>query len=438
MPGHDVRSGLGFLLTNRGVPAMLTDAAARNAKPKEKLYRVGDSRGLCLEVTPAGGKHWRLRYRFEDKAKMLGLGTYPDVSLSVARQRRDEARALLERNIDPSAHRKEQAARARKERERAAATFEAVAREWWREKHAREVKERTAADNLRRLENYAFPSIGGLLVPEIDAPVLVRLLQPIANMPPGKRTAGGPEVARRLRMLLGQVFRYAMLTGRAKHDPTPALRHGALPTAKGGHYAAAVDATTVGELLRAIDAYDGTPVVCAALRLMPLLAVRPGELQHMRWEDVDLDTAEWRFTIGKTKTEHIVPLARQAVAMLEDLRPLTGHGRYVFPSMRVADGSRPMSNVAMLAALRRMGIPKEEATVHGWRATFRTLADEGLGEPEKFIEHQLGHKVRDPLGRAYNRTKHLPERRRMMQRWADYLETLRGRDERVCSPRSGG
>ena len=400
---------------------MLTATEVRNAKPKQRTYKAYDARGLYLEVPPSGAKRWRFRYRLSGKEKRISLGTYPDVSLAEARRKRDGARELLAKGVDPSARRQEEKAAAQAE---AASTFEAVARLWHRDVYAKRVAPGTAAKNLRRLELYAFPAFGAKPVSEVTVHDLVALLRPLAAETGPKPKRGGPEVARRLRILMGGVFRYAIASGQAQADPTLLLRD-VLTLGAGGHLAAATEPAKVGELLRVVWGYQGSPVVRAALRLAPMLAVRPGELRLMRWVDVDLDAAEWRFETPKTKTPHIVPLARQALEILQVLVPLTGSGHYVFPSGRVADGSRPLSEGAFHGALRRLCISKEEATPHGWRATFRTLAEEELGYPPHVLELQLAHTVRDPLGRAYNRTKHLAMRRELMQRWADYLDVLR-------------
>jgi integrase len=244
---------------------------------------------------------------------------------------------------------------------------------------------------------------------------------------------GAIETAHRALADCGQVFRYAIATGRATTDPARDLR-GALTPTNGEHFAAITDPKRVPDLLRALDGYEGTLTVKCALRLAPLVFVRPGELRNAQWADIDLDAAEWRFTVSKTKTQHIVPLSRQALAILTELKPLTGTGRYVFPGAR--SSKRPMSENAILAALRGAGIPREEMTGHGFRAMARTLLDEALHAPAHLIEHQLAHAVRDPLGRAYNRTAHLPERHEMMQRWADYLDTLKAGAEVIAFRRS--
>jgi integrase len=389
----------------------LTDTAIRNAKPGDKPSKLFDERGLFLLVTPTGGKWWRLKYRFDGKEKLLSLGTYPDVGLKVARERRDDARKLLADGIDPGENRK--ATKAAKQ-ERAANSLEVVAREWyakmapnWAEHHGDRI--------IRRFERDIFPWIGGRPIAEVTAPELLAMVRRIEDR-------GALETAHRALQNCGQVFRYAVATGRAERDPTGDLK-GALPPVKGEHFAAVTEPDQVAKVLRALDGYEGTFTVACALRLAPLVFVRPGELRKAEWADIDLGAAEWRYIVTKTNTPHIVPLATQAVAILRELHALTGAGRYVFPGAR--SNGRPMSDNAILAAMRRMGIPKDEMSGHGFRAMARTILDEVLGFRPDFIEHQLAHAVKDPNGRAYNRTAHLGERRKMMQAWADYLEKLK-------------
>lgn len=389
----------------------LTATSIRNARPGEKPQRLFDGGGLYLEVAPSGGKWWRLKYRFGGKEKRLSLGVYPEVSLKMARERRDEARRLLADAIDPGEHRKANKAA---QLDRAGNSFEVVAREWfakqepnWAETHSVRV--------LSRLERHVFPWIGGKPVADVSAAELLGVVQRIEKR-------GNLETARRALGNCGQVIRYAVATRRADRDPTGDLR-GALLPVKSKHFAAVTEPEQVAKMLRAFDGFDGTLVVRSALRLAPLVFVRPGELRHAQWADIDLDVAEWRFTVTKTNTQHIVPLATQAVEILRELQPLTGRGRFVFPSAR--GGARPMSDNAVLVAMRTLGIGKDEMTGHGFRAMARTILDEVLGFRPDFIEHQLAHAVRDPNGRAYNRTAHLPERRKMMQDWADYLDKLK-------------
>lgn len=392
----------------------LTDPAVRNARSGPKPIRLFDGGGLYLEVTPAGGKLWRLKYRFAGKEKRLALGAYPAVSLKVARDRRDEAKRKLSAGIDPAAEKRAEKAR---QVQLSASSFEVVAREW----DARHLAKRAPSHRAKvmaRLERDVFPYIGRRPVSEITAPEILDVLHRIERR-------NVLETAHRARQHIGQVIRYAIATGRTNTDPTQALR-GALPAASVRHMAAPTDPAKVGELLRATEGFKGGAVVAAALRLLPLLFVRPGELRTMRWVDVDLDAGEWRYRTSKTGTDHLVPLAPQAVAILKDLHPLTGHlpGGWVFPGGR--SPLRPMSDMAINAAYRRLGIDtRSEITGHGWRAVARTLLHEKLGYPPEVIEHQLAHAVPDALGRAYNRTKFIKERREMMRAWANYLDQLR-------------
>ena len=389
----------------------LSDAALRAAKPAEKAYRMYDTNGLYVEVTTAGGKLWRLKYRFEGKEKRLALGAYPEVTLKDARARLEEARKLLANDVDPGNVRKAQkAARV----ERAANSFEVIAREWYERQSSAWVPSH-GLRIIRRLERDVFPTLGALPIQDINAPMVLSAIRKIEER-------GALETAHRAFQNCGQVFRYAVSTGRLDSDPSRDLR-GALAPAKGSHFAATTDPVEVGRLLRLIDTYQGGYTVTAALKLAPLVFVRPGELRSARWSDVDLEAEEWRYLVPKTRTAHIVPLCTQAKAILESLRPHTGHSEYVFPGGR--SPLKPMSENAVLAAMRELGIGADEMTGHGWRAVARTLLDEVLGYPPHIVEQQLAHAVRDPLGRAYNRTAHLPERKKMMQAWADYLDKLK-------------
>ncbi|WUR14727.1 integrase arm-type DNA-binding domain-containing protein [[Empedobacter] haloabium] len=388
----------------------LTDITIRTAKPGPKPAKLFDERGLFLLVTPAGGKWWRLKYRFEGKEKLLSLGVYPDVSLKDARERRDSARKQIADGIDPSLNRKAQKSLRQLQ---VANSFETVAREWY-EKHAPNWVAAHGDRIIRRLERDIFPLMGKRPISDIAAPELLDVIRRI-------EARGALETAHRALSNCGQVFRYAVATGRAARDPSGDLR-GALPPVRGEHFAAVTDPAKVGGILRALNEYQGTPTVSCALRLAPLVFVRPGELRAAEWVHIDLVAGEWRYTVTKTGTPHIVPLSTQAVEILREVHALTGHGRYVFPSART--GERPMSDNAILAAMRRMGIEKDEMSGHGFRAMARTILDEVLGFRPDLIEHQLAHAVKDPNGRAYNRTAHLPERRKMMQQWADYLDQL--------------
>ncbi|MHB8915015.1 MAG: tyrosine-type recombinase/integrase [Thiobacillus sp.] len=389
----------------------LTDTAIRNAKPLDKPTKLTDGGGLYLLLKPNGARWWRLDYRFGSKRKTLSMGVYPDVSLKDARTWRDEARKLLAVDIDPGENRK--AIKATKT-DQAANSFEVVGREWfaknspgWAKGHAEKI--------IRRLERDIFPWLGNRPIMEITAPEVLQSLHRI-------EARGVLETAHRALQNCGQVFRYAVQTGRAQRDPSADLR-GALAPWKPKHYPALTEPPKLAELLRSIDNYQGNLITRSALRLLPLVFVRPGELRQAKWAEIDLDITEWRYTVTKTNTPHIVPLASQAVEILKTLYGLTGRSEFVFPGLRSHD--RPMSENTINAALRYMGFDQQTMTGHGFRAIARTLLDEALGFEPHIIEHQLAHGVKDPLGRAYNRTKHLSERRKMMQQWADYLDKLK-------------
>jgi len=391
----------------------LTDVAIRKAKPADKTQRLFDGGGMYLELSPAGGKWWRLKYRFGGKEKRLSLGTYPDTGLADAREKRGAARQLLAAGVDPGEQRK--AAKAAGE-ERSANSFEVIAREWHAKQSATWV-DLHASRIMLRLENDVFPWLGNRPIADITAKELLATVNRIVDR-------GAVESAHRVLQNCGQVMRYAIATGRAERNPATDLR-GALPPVKQTHHAAIIEPIAIGGLLRAMDGYQGSLVTKSALRLAPLVFVRPGELRHAEWGEFDLDGAQWNLPAEKMKMReaHIVPLAPQAVAILRELYSLTGRGRYVFPSAR--SPQRPMSNNAVLSALRRMGYTTDEMSGHGFRAMARTVLDEVLHFRPDYIEHQLAHAVKDPNGRAYNRTAHLIERRKMMVGWADYLDTLK-------------
>ena len=401
-----------------------SDMAIRTAKPAV-TPRLKDGDGLYLLLKPSGSHWWRLDYSIGGKRKTLSLGTYPDTGLKAARDKAVEARQQVAAGIDPSELRKAskaEQATAREADKRIAGgqppvgSFEDVAREWfakfspgWAASHSGKI--------IRRLECDVFPWLGRRPIADIEAMEVLDVLRRI-------EARGALDTAHRAHQNCGQIFRYAIATGRATRNPCPDLR-GALPAVKQNHYASITEPKAIGELLRAIDAYQGYFVTKCALRLAPLVFVRPGELRNAEWEEFDLDKAEWNIPASKMKMReaHLVPLCSQAVDMLRELQALTGGGRYVFPCAR-ANG-RPMSDNAILVALRRMGYAKDEMSGHGFRAMARTVLDEVLGCRVEWIEQQLAHAVKDANGRAYNRTKHLPERKRMMQTWADYLDTLR-------------
>lgn len=401
----------------------LTDTAVKNSKSKDKPYRLADAGGMYLEVSPTGGKWWRLKYRAGGKEKRISLGVYPDVSLAEARKARDAAKQMIKNGIDPGAKRKADKAEAlsAQEAEETAAierqenTFEAVAREWFG-KHAPNWATSHGDKIIRRLERDIFPWLGQKPIREIEPPELLACLRRIEER-------GALETAHRAHQNCGQIFRYAVATGRAARDPSGDLK-GAIPPAKEKHHASITDPKAIGELLRAMDVYKGSMVTRCALKLAPLVFARPGELRKAEWSEFNFDTAEWRIPAHKMKARvmHIVPLSRQALEILSELKPLTGECRYVFPGAR--DLKRPMSEAAVLAALRRMGYAKDEMTGHGFRSMASTLLNE-QGWHRDAIERQLAHAERDNVRAAYNYAEHLPERKRMMQAWADYLDGLR-------------
>lgn len=408
------------MATKRG---NLTDRTVSSAKPAERQKKLFDGNGLHVVISTSGGKSWRLKFEFGGSEKTLTLGQYPAVSLQAARTLADEARALLAQGIDPAARKAARKAAAAADGD---GSFEVVAREWIKQQSTRWSKA-TTQQITSRLERDVFPRLGRRPVAEIDPPEVLAVIRRI-------EARGAAESAHRTLRHVSGAMRYAVATGRRGSDPCRDLL-GALAPVRGGHFAAVVDPAGVGELLRTLAAYKGSPVVRAALLLGPQVFVRPGELRTARWADIDLDGAQWAYTTPKTGKQHVVPLSRQAVEILRDIQPLTGRGEFVFPSARSA--KRPMSDGAVLGALRRLEVGKDTMTGHGWRATARTLLDEVLNFPPHLIEHQLAHEVKDALGRSYNRTTHLPERRRMMQAWSDYLDSLREGRAKVVALRPG-
>jgi integrase len=412
----------------------LTDLQIRKLVPGDKPLKLFDGGGLFLQVQPNGNRWWRLKYRFDGKEKLLSLGTLTDVSLKQAREKREEARRLIAAGSDPGEARK---AAVTQRRAAAAAvelaasglpsagSFEAVAREWVATIHKAKVSDAHAARTLIRFEQDVFPWVGRTSLSELTAPKLLDVLRRV-------EARGAIETTHRIKDACGQVFRYGIACGLCERDPARDLRD-ALKPVNTKHMAAVTDPKQAGELMRAIDAYTGLPVTRAALSLAPLVFQRPGNLRSMEWAEVALDDAVWTIPGSKMKRTvndkangeaHIVPLSRQAVAILRDIQPLTGHGRYVFPSIR--GGDRPMSDMTLNGALQRLGFDtKTDMTTHGFRAMARTMLAERLGMPEAVIEAQLAHSVKDSLGRAYNRTTFAEQRRVLMQTWADYLDTLR-------------
>jgi len=388
----------------------LSDVKIRSAKVPagKKQLKLSDGGGLYLLVTAKGGKYWRLDYRFNGKRKTLALGVYSDVSLSDARDLRHDKRQLIRNRIDPAAQKKA-------EKMAEVDSFEAVAREWY-EKN-RPIWSATHADSvISRLERNIFPWLGHRPIGEIEPPELLVVLRRMESR-------GAVETAHRVKAVCGQIFRFAIATGRAQRDPVPDLK-GALRPVKAGSMATITDPKRVGELLRAIEGYSGTFAVKCALQIAPYLFVRPGELRHAEWSEFDLEAAQWRIPAEKMKMGrmHLVPLSSQVVAILHELEPLTGRGKYLFPSARST--VRPMSENTVNAALRRMGFDKSEICGHGFRGMASTILHE-QGWQSDVIERQLAHVETNKIKGAYNHAEHLPERRKMMQHWADYLDGLR-------------
>ena len=396
---------------------MLTDNAIKNLKAKEKVFRTYDGNGLYIEVSPSGGKWWRFKYRFLSKENRLSLGTYPNISLKQARELRDKYKKMLAEGINPSEDRKSQKLTSIQNSNN---SFESVTKEWiskygknWAPSHLSKI--------VRRFEKDIFPFLGKKPISQITALDFLVCVQHIENR-------GALETAHRALQNCGQVMRYAVVTARVDRDPTVDLK-GALPPVQSKHFAAVTDPEQVGELLRSFEGYNGSYTVKCALRLAPLVFVRPVELRTAKWADINFEKNEWSYLATKTKTQHIVPLSKQSVAILKEIYPLTGTSPFVFPSG--VNFHRPMSDNAILSAMRRLDISKETMCGHGFRAMARTILDEVLGFRADIIEHQLAHSVRDPNGRAYNRTTHLPQRHQMMQAWADYLDKLKSEKNKL-------
>ncbi|MCH7853879.1 MAG: tyrosine-type recombinase/integrase [Proteobacteria bacterium] len=376
------------------------------AKSKERAYSMSDGGGLVVLVQPSGAKWWRFRYRHNGIPNMISLGTYPDTDLKTARDKRAVARMLLAKNIDPAAKRLA-------EKEAQADSFLAVAEEYMSKSNSHTS---TIETMRRRFTLYIYPRLGKRPIADIDSPELLRALRRV-------EARGTFETAQRIRTACGQVFRYAIATGRAATDPAESLR-GTLTMVKPKHYATMTKPKEIGPLLRAIDACDGHTTVVAALKMAPLVFVRPGELRGADWEEIDLEAAQWNIPADRMKSgrPHIVPLSSQAVAILDDLHPLTGPKGYVFPSVRSM--RRPLSENTLNAALRRIGYTKDQITTHGFRSMASTLLHE-QGYPSLHIERQLAHVEGNKVKASYNHAEYLPQRREMMQHWADYLDGLK-------------
>ena len=393
---------------------MLTDTKLRALKPRPTVYRVADMGGLCIEVRPTGARLWRFRYRFGGKPSMLGLGEYPQMSLQDARRERDRQRVLLDQGVDPAHARREAAEAQERAAEAPDESFKALAEEWLGKQG--KWSEATREKARQQLETWAYPWIGARPAREISpAEMLTVLRRPEAQ--------GKIETAQRVKQRCGKVFRYGIATGRCDRDPTADLR-GVLQTVKVKHHASITDRARVGTLVRAIDSYHGTFVVICALRLSALTFTRPGELRRWEWSEIEDDGRTWKIPAAKMKMRvpHLVPLARQAREVLEELRPLTGSGRYVFPSAR--GGGRPMSENAVRVALRSLGFTNSEMTAHGFRSMASTLLNEA-GWNADWIERQLAHVEQNKVRGSYNYAQYLPGRRDMMQAWADLLDQLK-------------
>lgn len=405
----------------------LVDATIRKAKAKDEPYKLSDEKGLHVLVAPSGGKYWRMAYRFNGKQKTLALGTYPEVTLAEARERRDDAKRLIANGTDPSEIKKAQKA---SRLEAAANSFEVVARRW-HEKNKAGWSDSYAAKAIRLLQKDVFPWIGSKTVENLEAPDFLSVGRRIEKR-------GVIDTAHRAMQLCGQVMRFAVAEGVARRDPVGDLRGALSPLPDTKHMASVTDPCKVGELLRAFQGFSGTHVVRSALLLAPYLFTRIGELRTMKWADLDLEGAVWSIPaeVMKMREPHLVPLCTQAIEILKDLQPLTGNGEYVFTGGR--DPKRPMSDAAINAALRRLGIDTQnELTGHGFRAMARTILHERLGYAPEVIEVQLAHRVAGPLGAAYARAKFIEKRTEMMQAWANYLDDLKAGGQVIRFPAAG-
>jgi integrase len=390
----------------------LTDAKIKGAKPKSKTYTLLDGDGLYLEINPQGRKWWRFRYQKDGRRNRLSLGVYPHISLKDARLERDSLKRLVAKGVDPSLQRKED-----KRKAGASEAYEPIAREWFGKQVESGWSERHAKTTLERMEKNIFPFIGKRPISDLGVEDMLGVVQRCEKR-------GAVETARRIRQIMSQVFRYAIAAGRAERDPAADIKGAIPPARKVKHHASITDPNKIKSLLQAIDAFDGTFVVHCALRLAPLLFVRPGELRQAEWDEIDLEYGEWRVPAEKMKggSVHIVPLSEQAAGILRELFQVTGSIGYLFPSIRTS--ARPMSENTINAALRRLGYDKTEMTGHGFRSMASTLLNEH-GWNKDAIERQLAHTPKDKVRASYNYAEHLPERKQMMQQWADYLDSLK-------------
>jgi len=386
----------------------LTNLQIQKAKPKEKQYKLSDGRGMYLIVAPRGGRYWRLDYRFNGKRQTLSLGTFPSTSLKEARRKCEKTKSLIEDGIDPSHQRKIKLAGDKD-------SFEAVAMEWYG-KYRSQWTDNHATTTLRRIEANLLPWLGSRPIAVIEPREILQTLRRIEKR-------GSLETAHRVQQIASRIFRYAVATGQCSRDPTTDLK-GALPPTRSTHFPTITDPTEIGTLLRTIDGYQGSPITQFALQMAPLVFVRPGELRHCEWAEIRTDEATWRIpsTKMKMRRDHIVPLSRQALSILEELQPLTGSGIYAFPSARSA--TRPMSENTINGALRRLGYTTDEFTGHGFRSMASTILNENSWNRDA-IERQLAHVDNNSIRATYNYAEHLEERRRMMQWWANYLDKIK-------------
>ena len=407
-----VHVGISSSNDSQGVPMPLTDTLIRSLKPDLKPRKYFDGGGLFLFVPTSGSKLWRMAYRFDGESKLLSFGEYPTVSLKDAREHREDAKRLLAKGGNPSEQKREaKQARITAERD----SFQNIAQEWHETRMA-EFSDKHRETVMYRLETYIFPAIGKVHIAKLETRNIMTVVKPL-------ELRGNYETSRRVLQIISQIFRYAVITGRAKHNIAADLR-GALRPRKITHRAAVLEPEKVGLLLQAIDAYEGYfPLVCS-LKLTPLVFTRPTELRAAQWKEFDLGAEEWRIPAERMKMrrQHIVPLSKQTMVILRELQKYSGGGKYLFPSIRTE--TRPISDATMLNALRRMGYQKHEMCVHGFRSIASTLLNE-LGYNRDWIERQLAHGEQDEVRAAYNYAEYLPERRQMMQDWADYLDRLR-------------
>ncbi len=380
----------------------LTHTTVKNSKPQEKQYKLTDEKGMYLLVKPNGGKYFRFNYRIHGKRKTLAIGIYPDITLKEARDKRDTARNQIANGIDPMAEKKADSNE-----------FKDVALRWFESKH-HAIEEQTHKKKLRRFELHVFPVIGLLSITKVKAPDVFNVVKPLI----AKRQL---DSAHRIRAELSEIFAFAIVHGLIDYDPAqPVAKQ--IPSHKAEHRAALTEPKEVAQLLRDIYSYQGTFVVQCAFKLSPLLFQRPGEIRQMEWKGVDFEAKEWRYFVTKTKVQHIVPLSSQAIALLNDIKPLTDGGKYVFPSSR--NDGRPMSDNTIRTALRTLGYDGKTMTAHGFRTTASTLLNEQNWGADA-IERQLSHMPSDQVRAAYNRAQYLEERRKLMQCWADYLDGLK-------------